>query len=235
MGRRVSMIVVAGALAIVLLLAVASAGDVHVWHSPPAQNGVPPAVEQTVPVNTIVVKPLVSDGQDTGVPDWLTTLVLALLAAGAIWVLVGGVRMLVAKRTRLRLRRPAASPAFAVLPDVATSVSDDAAEHRAALVAGSPRNAIVACWLRLERSVADAGLQRDLADTSVEFTSRVLGAYSVDRDAIVRLAALYREARFSSHEMDETHRRAALDALDTLHAGLRQASAASSATVGSRA
>lgn len=227
MDRRVSTSVVAGALAIVVLLAVATAGDVHVWHEPPARTDAPPLVEQTVPTGTVVVQPRVN-GEDTGVPDWLTTLVLALVVAAAIWVFVGAAKVLVT-RQRLRFRRLPPPPAFDVLADVATSVTDDAAEQRAALVAGTPRNAIVACWLRLERAVADAGLERDVADTSVEFTSRVLGAYSVDRDAIVQLAALYREARFSTHVMDETHRRAALGALDTLHDGLRRATAGSTA------
>ena len=87
-----------------------------------------------------------------------------------------------------------------------------------------PRNAIVQCWLRLEGDVAAAGLLRNSADTSAEFTERVLGRYSVDSEAIQELAALYREARFSQHSLDESARQLALDALDRLHQALRMAS-----------
>jgi hypothetical protein len=45
----------------------------------------------------------------------------------------------------------------------------------------------------------------------------VLARYTVDPEAITELAALYREARFSDHLLDESHRRTALDALDRLH------------------
>jgi hypothetical protein len=48
----------------------------------------------------------------------------------------------------------------------------------------------------------------------------VLGERAVDAPALETLAALFREARFSSHMMDEGHREAALDALDRIHASL---------------
>ena len=88
----------------------------------------------------------------------------------------------------------------------------DAADQRAALLRGSPRNAIVECWLRLEGVVAEAGLPRDPADTSTEFTARVLASYAVDQRVILQLSALYREARFSTHPMDEGHRTVAVPA-----------------------
>jgi hypothetical protein len=50
---------------------------------------------------------------------------------------------------------------------------------------------------------------------------RVLATHHVDPVAIARLAALYREARFSDHPMGEDARRAAIDALDDVHDGLR--------------
>ena len=64
-------------------------------------------------------------------------------------------------------------------------------------------------------------MQRDPADTSTELTERVLASRHVDPAAIARLAALYREARFSDHAMGEDARRAAIEALDAVHDGLR--------------
>ncbi|MGA9276194.1 DUF4129 domain-containing protein, partial [Ilumatobacter sp.] len=97
------------------------------------------------------------------------------------------------------------------------------AVQRAALLDGAPRNAIVRCWMQLERDVAAAGLRRDPADTSLEFTERVLARYAVDSSAIEELAARYREARFSDHELVEDDRQAALMALDRLHRTLAEA------------
>jgi hypothetical protein len=85
---------------------------------------------------------------------------------------------------------------------------------------GAPRNAIVAAWLDLENSVAATGLPRDPAETSTEFTERVIGTWEVDRLRLGDLAALYREARFSVHELEESHRERALLDLRTLHADL---------------
>ena len=49
----------------------------------------------------------------------------------------------------------------------------------ARLAEGDPRNAIVRCWVMLEDTVAAAGLPRDPALTSQEFTSEVLARYAV--------------------------------------------------------
>jgi hypothetical protein len=122
------------------------------------------------------------------------------------------------RRLRRRRRR---SVQFEVLDDVAAVINADADAQRAALQRGSPRNAIVECWLRLEAAVVAAGVPRDPADTSTELTVRVLATHHVDPVAIARLAALYREARFSDHPMGEDARRAAIDALDDVHEGLR--------------
>ncbi len=57
---------------------------------------------------------------------------------------------------------------------------------------------------------------------SEEFTARILHQFAVDRSAVDRLAALYREARFSSHDMGEDERAEAVRALDAVHGGLRR-------------
>ena len=82
---------------------------------------------------------------------------------------------------------------------------------------GAPRNAIVAAWLDLETSAAATGLPRLPAETSTEYTERVIGAWPVDRERLGDLAALYREARFSVHELGESHRDRAISDLRVLH------------------
>ncbi len=94
------------------------------------------------------------------------------------------------------------------------------------LRSGSPRNAVVACWLSLEDAVEGLGFHREPSLTSAEFTEAVLAAYTVDGRTIQRLSSLYREARFSAHPMTETHRETAAAALRTLRTELGARAAA---------
>ena len=71
----------------------------------------------------------------------------------------------------------------------------------------------MACWLRLEEVVAEAGVPPRRSETSAEFVVRVLHSLDLDPRAIGALAALYREARFSEHELGEDARTAARAAL----------------------
>jgi hypothetical protein len=99
-------------------------------------------------------------------------------------------------------------------------ISRDAAEQRRLLLEGSPRNAIVECWHRFEEQAADAGLERHAWETSSEFTLRMLDLVAADSSAVAELAVLYREARFSTHPLDEGTRARAVADLDAIHAGL---------------
>jgi hypothetical protein len=226
--RRVTGIVLAGVLCAVLLGVVATGGEVRLWHDP--TTGGPSDI--VLPVETLPTLPMVTspvnaepgkvDGSD--LPRWVVIVLRVLFYGGLVVALVAA--LMSAWRHRPRLSWGAGIPGehdFEVLPevDVARSVTDDADAQRAALQRGAPRNAIVECWLRLEDVVSAAGLSRNPADTSAEFTTRVLASYALDPTAVLRLSELYREARFSTHEMDEAQRDAAVDALDSIHDGLR--------------
>jgi len=100
--------------------------------------------------------------------------------------------------------------------ELSASLAATAAARLAAMAAGSPRNAIVRCWVELEDAVIEAGLERNPALTATEFTGEVLGRLAVDRGAITVLSDLYREARFSEHELTEQHRARATAALHAL-------------------
>ena len=146
----------------------------------------------------------------------LGLLLLHLLYRGGGW-LIGEI---LARRRPHPRRTPMA---FEVLdPDlrVLEEIHRGAAEQRAALLTGDPRNGIVACWDRFERRAAAAGMSRHEWETSSEFTLRVLDAVVTDTSAVERLAVLYREARFSDHPVAEESRAAALEALDAIHESL---------------
>lgn len=79
---------------------------------------------------------------------------------------------------------------------------------------GEVRDAVIACWVRLEGAAADAGTARRPAETAGELTERVLTAHQVTPETLRRLADLYREARYSAHTLGETQREQARDALE---------------------
>ena len=103
---------------------------------------------------------------------------------------------------------------------LADEITRDAEEQRRVLMEGSPRNAIVECWHRFEQQAAGAGLERHPWETSSEFTLRMLDLVGADSHAVAELAVLYREARFSTHSLDESTRQRAVADLDAIHAGL---------------
>ena len=213
-----------GIIVAVLLAAVAAGGEVDLAERAPQFVTEPAPAE---PVTTI--PPIENDfGQveprpPLELPGWVEVIARSLFyACLAVFAVVASV-FLWRHRPRLRWprwRRPARAD-FDVLGDVAATVTADADAQRAALGRGAPRNAIVECWLRLEAAVTDAGVERNPADTSAELTERVLATHQVDGAAISTLAALYREARFSEHPIGEESRRAAIEALDAVHDGLR--------------
>jgi hypothetical protein len=125
-----------------------------------------------------------------------------------------------------RRRRPpkAQEVEFDVLdePDeLAEEMRRDADDQFELLLGGSPRNAIVACWDRFEEQAERVHAARKPWETSSEFTLRLLDAVSADPAAVSRLEGLYREARFSAHEIDESRRESAVEALQAIHASLR--------------
>jgi hypothetical protein len=112
---------------------------------------------------------------------------------------------------------------FDVLEDPAPLVEEmrrDADDQLELLLGGTPRNAIVATWDRFEEQAERVGAARKLWETSSEFTLRLLDAVFADPTSVSRLAALYREARFSEHEITERNRQSAVEALRGIQASI---------------
>ena len=114
-----------------------------------------------------------------------------------------------------RLRRPAAP---LVIEDVSTEELRAAvAEGRAALAGiDDARAAIIACYVAMERRLADRGTARGAADTPDELLARAVDSGAVRGGAAGRLTALFYEARFSTHPLGAGQRDAASAALDEL-------------------
>ncbi len=205
----------AAVLVLVVVLAAAS-GDEDLWSAPDGTTS--DTVEQDAPVDPVVVTPSQTDDSGRLLPDAgpVIELLAVLLFVGVVVlaavIVVRGVGGSAWGSLFGRRRRPRTVPA-AALPHEPRTVEADDAEAFAALREGSPRNAIVRCWMVLERNAASAGVPRRPAETSSEYVERVVGASSIDHRPIAELGALFREARFSSRPIDEARRAQAESAL----------------------
>lgn len=223
-GRSDGLFAAAIATGLVVLVWAAAAGPVGILSASGRRFHFQPQPPPVTPSNPGTTKNLREATRDV---DQIVD--LAWLGELIIWAIFLGILLgvfLVARRVwRDRWRAPAkpADVEFDVLPEVAAeALRDDVEAQLAAVQEGSPRNGIVRCWLRLEEVVAAAGLPRNPWETSAEFTVRILHAIDLDPLAIGELSRLYREARFSEHELDETARTAARAALRQLHSDLQE-------------
>jgi len=82
------------------------------------------------------------------------------------------------------------------------------------------RAAIIACYLAMEESLAEAGAGRGAAETPDELLARAVAAGLVSAAPAARLTALFYEARFSTHPMPAHRRDEAERALADLAATL---------------
>jgi Domain of unknown function (DUF4129) len=158
----------------------------------------------------------------------ILVIVLALIAVAAVCLIV---------LAALRLRRHLTGRPSALAVDPADDDGADPAGLRAAVESGrsalrlldDARAAIIACYLAMEQSLAEAGAARDVAETPDELLARAAAAGLVHGDAAAQLTALFYEARFSSHPLPPGCREAAERALSVLAADLGQAAAPSQA------
>lgn len=223
MGRgRGSIVAVLASAGLGVLVLLWAAGSDTPLLSFPESTVVPPAPEEGVAVTEPPpAQPTGSESrppphENPGVP-W--DLILALLVTLTVLALLA--------RLVLRLAgegRPEPEPDEDGVEELEALVSATSAEQRRrAAREEDPRNAVVACWVALEEAAAGSGLPRDPAETSLEFTSRVLARWQVRPSPLSELAGLYREARFSRHPVTEEQRERALATLALIHEDLQVA------------
>lgn len=218
MSRRGVRVTVAGGAVVMTALVVAALGrplsllsrptDTQTVTRVPTVTSTPPSL--TFPAATDTTNPAPFDPSPVLITIVQLVLVATVLLVG--FALVQLVRSLLRRRPHLELHE---EPDFAI-PVVPSELLEAARDRLRDLESGEPRNAIVAAWLGLETTAAATGLPRLPAETSSEYTERVIGVWPVDSDRLGDLAALYREARFSVHELGESHRDRALTDLRVL-------------------
>jgi len=90
-----------------------------------------------------------------------------------------------------------------------------------------PREAIIACYAAMERELANVpGAVPQDFDTPTEVLARAVEHHALQADNAAGLVALFVEARFSPHVMNEGHRDAAVRTLQLVLTELRSASRA---------
>lgn len=217
------------AVAILLVLAggAAAVASPQLTHLPlPRSTGAPPE-PSFEPLPTAPSSPVQARGEraaDMSVPGWLgpllTTLMGVVVAGGllvGLWLVAGG-RM----RSRAgRLDAPGAGATMAreaAAGQVVAAVDAGLSELSDADL--DPRRAVIACWVRLEEIAARAGTPRQAADTSTDLVTRLLAAHQVDLMTLAAFAAVYRQARYATRDVDEQMRGQARAALEQIRSAL---------------
>ena len=192
--------------------------------SPPSYPTLSPSASATEAPTGVDASARGSGGGNDVLPEIVTIVASGLAGVLMAALLLTAVRWLLTRDWRRRRREPdPAEVEFDPLDAPALLAEKMLAgelRQREALATGSPRNAIVACWHSFEELAEGAGVRRQRWETSSEFTMRVLDMLSADGGAVLRLAELYRDARHSEHDITETNRRSATEALDAIHRSL---------------
>lgn len=92
--------------------------------------------------------------------------------------------------------------------------------RRALLRDGEARAAVIACYAAMETSLAASGVARKASDSPQDLLTRATADGLLAGTAGETLATLFREARYSSHPVDDTHRDRAAAALAEIAARL---------------
>jgi len=71
---------------------------------------------------------------------------------------------------------------------------------------GRADDAIIGCWQAFLAAARNSGLPRTQSETSSEYVSRITAQAHTDAGSMRTLARLYREARFSDHELSAATR-----------------------------
>ncbi|WP_159463187.1 MULTISPECIES: DUF4129 domain-containing protein [Microbacterium] len=199
-----------------------------------ARSTSPPPEDVVLPAPTATETPLPPESWGDSVLAQVLGVVFGLVLGLAVLVLVAVVvRQVVRFLVRLWRDRPlarrdaaAAGPGTSTappetIPDAVTIRRGVSDALRTVIERPEPGDAIVAAWIGLEESAADAGQGRAPTETPAEFTARVIGArHGIAADVVV-LQGLYERVRYGGLVADEDDRRSAANALRGIKEGWR--------------
>jgi hypothetical protein len=222
---------VVGAALVLLVLVLASlAARSASWTTPaPVPTGTavhPPAAPSSAVAGQPPTPPAVRSPERHGapplpalrLPTWVLVAVLVVLGAALLAWAVPHVRL---GRWRLRRAlRPDTRPGAELTAPDPRPLAD--AVDRALVEFEQPdvREAVIRSWLMLGEAAEHAGVPPRPAETSTEYAARIATEFYAPVPMLTRLAELYREARFSQHEVSGTHRAEARELLERLSTSL---------------
>lgn len=228
-GGPVAWLVGAGLAGLALLTVVTASGPVDVLSQPAPASGTATATTRPLPepststATTQTTGPFSDLSQLPTLPPAVVAVIQLVVAGLCAWILVLIFRYAWRNVPRMS-SRTVPRRALQALPALPDDLVESADARLELLRHGEPRNAIVACWVDLEESASAAGLPRHPAETSAEYTVRVLRTWDIAPAALGGLAELYREARYSRHALTEDHRAEAIARLTAVHEDLQRVS-----------
>ncbi|MFI7546372.1 DUF4129 domain-containing protein [Actinoplanes sp. NPDC049599] len=155
-------------------------------------------------------------------PDWTSTVALVILGVLAVIVLglVGWalVRQTLSRRGSRTGRRDPRRTESSTAEDLVAAL--DAGLQELSDTDRDPRRAVIACWVRLEQAAAAAGTPRHAGDSPTDLVARLLAEQRLDAGVLTPFAAVYRQARYATHTVDDQMRRQARSALERLRSDL---------------
>ncbi|MBB4766393.1 DUF4129 domain-containing protein [Amorphoplanes digitatis] len=174
------------------------------------------------PSREAVVRPSAEPVAGGDLPDWVgrvALVVLGVLALAILGLVVWAVlrHQLGRRGTRkgrldTRRREPRTAEDLVAALDAGLQELSDTDRD--------PRRAVIACWVRLEDAAAAAGTPRHAGDSPTDLVARLLAEQRVDAGVLTPFAAVYRQARYATHTVDDQMRRQARTALERLRADL---------------
>ncbi|WP_051704018.1 DUF4129 domain-containing protein [Glycomyces sp. NRRL B-16210] len=221
--RWLPVVIVAAAL---LVVGIAAQGTGVGWQEanlpevPVEQEPPPMEFESVEEMPSVEIREPV-DGGFT-LPPWVSWVVLGLLVGvPALLILTFLVRRLIEWLVDAPGSTGEPEPETAHLHRDFALVEDAVAAAIAEMDLGTdPRSAIIACWVHLERASETVGIERDASDTPTDLVRKLLERHRLDGDPLRRLCDAYLRARYSPHDVGDTDRDQARDALVALQSQL---------------
>jgi hypothetical protein len=210
---------VLGLLFVTSLAATRSAPQLDRINPDPTTAATAPPLLPPQPLQTAQVEPTGAAAEATGgLPGWIGTAAIVVLVLAGVVVVGLAVTAIFRDQQRRRGRRKgkraAERPQASTQDDLVAAV--DAGLEELSDTDRDPRRAVIACWVRLEDAAAAAGTPRHAGDSPADLVGRLLAEQRVDARLLAALAAVYREARYATHTVDDRMRAQAVSALERL-------------------
>jgi uncharacterized protein DUF4129 len=193
--------------AAIRLMALAAVAAVIAW--PYFQGGTPVGGNHAREVISGGVAPVHPGSGD------LTWLLIVLAVAGSVAIGLLLAWLLPALRHRQRIAGSQA-PVAAEKP-ILSELTDETL--KAMMSDRDPRHAILACYARMERGLANRGNPRNPEETALEYMRRLLERAGAPNAPLQSLTRLFHLAGFSAQPIDESMRETAIRALRAISSG----------------